>query len=82
MGPEVNGESRVAGEPAGADGGTGHHPANGNGARNGSEAHRTLKPLWEGPVHFVLRSAEATLALPVKHDVNVVDVVLQRPAPN
>jgi hypothetical protein len=35
-----------------------------------------LKPLREGPIHFVLRTAEATLVLPPSREIDPVEAVL------
>lgn len=52
-----------------------------DGSHNGNGK---LPPLWEGQIHFVMRSFETTMALPAEEPVDVAATVLRkRPkAPN
>lgn len=38
---------------------------------------RQLRHLWEGPVHFVVRSFETTLTLPAEEPIDVAATVLR-----
>jgi hypothetical protein len=49
-------------------------------SKNGasSQTNGKLRPLWEGPIHFVMRSAEATMVLPPEQPVPTVDELVVR----
>jgi hypothetical protein len=55
-----------------------HHASNGNGNGQAPKSARGLAPMWQGPVHFVLASAEATMVLPAETPVDVDQVVIQQ----
>ncbi len=52
----------------------------GNGASRSQNGHPDggLPHLWEGPVHFVMRSFEATMTLPAEEPVDVAATVLPK----
>jgi len=46
-----------------------------NGSHNGNGK---LPPLWEGRVHFVMRSFETTMTLPAEEPVDIAATVLRK----
>ena len=54
--------------------------ANGNGT-NGT-ARKTLEPMWKGPIHFVMRSAEATMPMRAEQHVEVEKIELSKSSPS
>lgn len=54
--------------------------ANGNGA-NGT-GRKTLDPMWKGPIHFVMRSAEATMPMRAEQHVEVEKIEISKSPPS
>jgi len=52
--------------------------ANGNGNVASAAKNGELRPMWEGPVHFRLTSAEATLVLPAETPVEIDEIVVSK----
>jgi len=58
------------------------HSVNGNGNGNGGATRKGPDPMWEGPIHFVMRSAEATMPLRAEQPVDVEKIEIPKgPAP-
>ncbi len=56
------------------------HPMNGNGNGNGNggATRKGPDPMWEGPIHFVMRSAEATMPLRAEQPVDVEKIEISK----